>query len=203
MKKTIQRKATAGGSKNGTKPISQRTRTVSPKANRAQYRNENGQHIVELAFGEGAFTALQVLAQALGPRTVEEHVLHTVCEDTAQCLPQLTESEAREIVQWRGEQRSEVPTPNRKIVLEVPEKAYAIWHGCALRDGYDCIEHMILRHEAAMCAQSPGDHDEKEYYAMFGLKVDETGDTSMPLSNRAKPAKSKLNPRRLEPLRIA
>jgi hypothetical protein len=170
--------------------------------NSAQYRADGSRHLITLNLGDGAFTALRLVAHAFEHPTPEDCALACLCSDVAELLPQITEAEAKKfvasaIIESRAEEQQKNPT--RQIVLEVPERAYAIWYGCALRDGFEGIEHMILRHEAGMCAQSPGDHDEKEYYAMFGLKVDAGGDTSMPLA----PTKSKLHRKRLEPLRLS
>jgi hypothetical protein len=185
-----------------SKPARERDRRpVTQPKDSAHYRAEGSRHLITLDLGEGAFTALRVLAHVFNHSTPEDYALAVVHSDATDMLPQITEVEVKKfiesaIIESRAEEQQKNPT--RQIVLTVPEKAYAIWHGCALRDGYDCIEHMILRHEAGMCAQSPGDHEEEEYYAMFGLKVDADGDTSMPDA-----PKSTLHPKRLEPLRIA
>jgi hypothetical protein len=149
--------------------------------NSAEYRQEDGFHVVTLKLRDGVYTVLRVVAQALMPnKPTEQYVLRSVCDSTAELLPQITEDEAKKIVeQWPGGTQ-QAKNRARQIVLNLPEKAYTILAGRAAAGGFDGPEHWILFQTSSLCAQSTArDYDEKEYARLFGLKVEANGDTRL------------------------
>jgi hypothetical protein len=155
-------------------------REAQPK-NTAQHRFESGRHLITLNLGDGAFTALRLVAHAFEHPTPEDCALAFICSDVSELLPQITEAEAKKIVEASTIERAEQPASNvHEIVLKLSERAYAIVAGQAARNNWEGPEHWILSQMSGLLAQSDGiDHDGKEYAKLFGLKVDANGDTRL------------------------
>jgi hypothetical protein len=151
--------------------VRRRVKEEKSQANTVEYRAKDGRHIVTLNLGEGMFSAVRALAHVDGHSTPQSYILDRICNDTAQLLPQITNEEAAEFVQWQGVQESpaQVPVLKHEITLRLPERAHTILAGIAAAEDYDSIEEMILTHESSLAAQSRGDQDEKGYAKMFGL----------------------------------
>jgi hypothetical protein len=166
--------------KNGTKPKKLRV-FIPERLNRSEYHFREGRHVVTLTLGEGLFTMLRLVASSYRHQTPEEYILDSVCTDAVDMVGQITNEEVEKLVEWPGEEKrsGQMPTPKREIRLVLDEQPYTILAGIAAAQGYDSVEHMILKNESSLAAQSPGDSDENEYAEMFGLKVEAGGETRL------------------------
>lgn len=165
-------------------------RLLREKPNTTEYhRAADGRHVITLNLCEGAFTALRVVAHALGHNAKpEEYVLSSICDDAASMLTQITEEETKKFVDWDGGTKLPEQTPRHKVVFELSESAYWLLMGVVEAGGYDSPEHLMLAHASSYVAQSyvrseTGDQDEHKYAEEFGLKIEANGNTSLALPN--------------------
>lgn len=63
------------------------------------YHVANERHVFTLSLGEGAFTALRVLAHCFGHPTAADYILDSTISATAGLLPQICEKEILTLLQ--------------------------------------------------------------------------------------------------------
>jgi hypothetical protein len=148
-------------------------RLFTQPRNSARYRWENGQHLITLGLGEGAFTVLRLVALR-NEESPENYVLRGVCEVAASHLAAISDEDAEKLIEsgvlehpaLANEPASE---PVHEIVLHVTERAYTILQGQAAKEEHNSVAEMIGYDAASLFAQD-SELKESEARKMFFLK---------------------------------